>query len=193
MSDIPSVRQEQILRWLQDSRTLAIDDLAARLSVSLMTVHRDLDALVQAGLAEKVHGGVTLPDLKRTIAGDDSTCKCCHLPLASRTAFVIQTEAGEQIQACCPHCGLLLLNDYPASAVLAKDFLYGRTVNAWQAFYVLESDVTLCCVPSVLCFATQADAENFQRGFNGTVMTFEDIVVALNQGHHKSLRPNHAS
>jgi hypothetical protein len=187
MSDIPSVRQEQILRWLQDSRTLAIDDLAARLGVSLMTVHRDLDALVEAGLAEKVHGGVTLPDVKRTITGEDSTCKCCHLPLALRTAFVIQTEAGEQLQACCPHCGLLLLKDYPASAVLAKDFLYGRTVNAWQAFYLLESDVTLCCVPSVLCFATQADAENFQRGFNGTVMTFADALDYMNARHHKAV------
>src|SRR5689334_15445138 len=140
MSDIPSVRQEQILRWLQDSQTLAIDDLVARLGVSLMTVHRDLDTLVHAGLAEKVHGGVTLPDVKRRNGSEDSVCKCCHLPLAARTAFVIQTESGEQVQACCPHCGLLLLNDYPASAVLAKDFLYGRTVNAWQAFYLLESD-----------------------------------------------------
>ncbi|MEO8607857.1 MAG: DeoR family transcriptional regulator [Chloroflexota bacterium] len=186
MSDIPSVRQEQILRWLQDSRTLTIDELALRLGISLMTVHRDLDVLVHAGLVEKVHGGVILPDIKRAVTGDDSGCKCCHLPLVSRSAFVIQTETGEQLQACCPHCGLLLLNDYPASAVLAKDFLYGRTVNAWQAFYLLESDVTLCCVPSALCFATLADAEHFQQGFNGTVMTFADALDYMDTRHHKA-------
>lgn len=188
MSDIPSVRQEQILRWLQDSWTLTIDDLAGRLGVSLMTIHRDLDSLAHAGLAEKVHGGVTLPDARRVVAGEDAVCKCCRLPLASRTSFVIQTEAGEQFHACCPHCGLLLLNDYPTSTALAKDFLYGRTVNAWQAYFLVESDVTLCCVPSVLCFATQADAEHFQQGFNGTVMTFADALDYMDGRHRKAVR-----
>lgn len=187
-NSIPSVRQEQILRWLQDSHTLTIDELAARLGVSAMTVHRDLDALARAGLAEKVHGGVTLPDVRHMTAGEGAACKCCNLPLTSRAAFVIQTEGGEHFQACCPHCGLLLLNDHPASAVLAKDFLYGRMVNAWQAVYLLESDVTLCCVPSVLCFATLADAEHFQQGFHGTVMMFDDALDYMTGRHRRALR-----
>jgi hypothetical protein len=187
MSDIPSLRQEQILRWLQESRTLTIEALVARLGVSAMTIHRDLDTLERAGLAAKVHGGVTLPDIRHG-AAEGAACKCCNMPLSSRTAFLIQTEGGEQIQACCPHCGLLLLNDCAASAVLAKDFLYGRMVNAWQAVYLLESDVTLCCVPSVLCFATLADAEHFQQGFHGSVMMFGDALDYMNGRHRTTVR-----
>jgi hypothetical protein len=188
MSDIPSLRQEQILRWLQDSRTLAVDDLAERLGVSLMTVHRDLDTLERAGLAEKVHGGVTLPDAKRLMSAENTACKCCGLSVSSRTQFTIQTETGEQVQACCPHCGLLLLNDFPAATALAKDFLYGRTVNAWEACYLVESDVMLCCVPSLLCFATRSDALHFQQGFNGSLMTFDEAFDYMNMHHRKMAR-----
>jgi hypothetical protein len=188
MSTIPSVRQEQILRWLQDSHTLTIDELVARLDVSIMTVHRDLDALERAGLAEKVHGGVTLPEGRTAVRKESDTCKCCNLALSSRSAFVIQGENGEQTQACCPHCGLLLINDYPAAAVLARDFLYGRMVNARQAVYLVESDVTLCCVPSVLSFASRDDAERFQKGFNGTVLLFDDALDYMTGRHRKTVR-----
>lgn len=177
MGDIPSVRRKRILDWLQENPTLTTEALVDALGVSLMTVHRDLDTLAQAGLVEKVHGGVMLvhpPKLPPAGA-----CRLCHAPVSPRTAFSIQSETGEQIEACCAHCGFLLLEDYPAARVLVRDFLYNRVLNADQAAFVVESDVILCCMPSVLCFACPEDAERFQHGFGGTVMTFAEAQAYL--------------
>jgi DeoR family transcriptional regulator, copper-sensing transcriptional repressor len=171
MADIPSARQRRIMSWLREQKTLTIDQLVQKLGVSTMTVHRDLGTLEKAGLVEKVHGGVTLADV---FAPDSRGCQLCGRPLEARTQFTLQTEAGEQLEACCPHCGFLLLDDCKSVArVLLRDYLYGRVLNAAQAYFVVDSDVALCCLPSTLCFASCSDAERFQRGFGGQVMDFE--------------------
>ena len=50
-------RQQQILDLVQARGSLRTDELAERLSVSAMTIHRDLDALSEQGLVTKVRGG----------------------------------------------------------------------------------------------------------------------------------------
>jgi DNA-binding Lrp family transcriptional regulator len=186
MNEIPSARREQILHWLQENQTLAIDDLVERLGVSTMTVHRDLDALVQSGAAVKVHGGVKLPEAQPSAnrAVSSPTCAMCHISIPDRTAFVIRTAQGERLDACCPHCGLLLLDqiEHVVSA-LVKDFIYGRMVNCWQAAYLVECDISLCCMPAVLCFASQSDAARFQMGFGGKVMNFAEAQNYLIRNH----------
>ncbi|MBZ0299261.1 MAG: DeoR family transcriptional regulator [Anaerolineae bacterium] len=177
MGDIPSVRQKRILAWLQKTPTLTTEALVDALGVSLMTVHRDLDTLAQAGLVEKVHGGVVLVNPPSVpLAG---VCRLCHAPVSARTSFTIQQENGESLEACCAHCGFLLLKDYPAARVLVHDFLYNRILSADQALFLVESEVILCCMPSVLGFTCLHDATRFQRGFGGTVMTFEDTQLYL--------------
>jgi DeoR family transcriptional regulator, copper-sensing transcriptional repressor len=183
MSDLPNTRQAQIIEWLEENHTLTIDELVKRLGVSAMTVHRDLDALHRAGSVTKVHGGVTLQETKAS--SNPSICNVCDIGIGSRTAFVIQLESGEQHHACCPHCGLLMSNDLKAIAtLLTKDFIYGRTINARQGIYVLESEITLCCVPSVLCFVSVEDASRFQRGFSGMTMNFKEAQQYLTAQHH---------
>lgn len=182
MPDIPSVRQEQIMQWLRENHTLTIESLVESLGVSLMTVHRDLDALAQSGLVEKVHGGVVLAPAYRQET--TQACDLCGMHVSPRTSFTIYTQAGEQYQACCPHCGFLLLQEHPAySRVLVRDFLYERVINAAQASYVTESGVVLCCVPGVLTFASADDAQRFQRGFGGQVMNFDTVRAYLDSTH----------
>jgi len=53
------IRRRQILNAVIDAGTAQIDELAAALSVSRMTIHRDIQQLVEQGLVRKVHGGVT--------------------------------------------------------------------------------------------------------------------------------------
>ncbi len=53
-------RQERILEALRASGGVRVSDLTEQLHVSYMTVRRDLDALAERGLVDKVHGGATI-------------------------------------------------------------------------------------------------------------------------------------
>ncbi len=53
-------RRERILRHLRQTGAARVADLARALAVSPMTVRRDADALVAAGLVERVRGGVRI-------------------------------------------------------------------------------------------------------------------------------------
>lgn len=190
MNDIPSERREQILGWLRQSQTLTIDELVDRLGVSVMTVHRDLDALVQSGMALKVHGGARLASIQPS-GRSAASCALCQGAIVERTAVVIRTAQGETLDACCPHCGLLLLHETDdVVSALAKDFIYGRMVNSSQASYLLGCEINLCCVPAVLCFASEADALRFQIGFGGTVMNFAEAQNHL-VNDHRSVSHHH--
>lgn len=46
-----------ILTGLQESGSVAVDDLSERLGVSVVTIRRDLDLLEQQGLLRRTHGG----------------------------------------------------------------------------------------------------------------------------------------
>lgn len=52
-------RQEVIMEEVRRTGAVQVADLVVRLGVSDMTVRRDLDALAQRGLVEKVYGGAT--------------------------------------------------------------------------------------------------------------------------------------
>lgn len=54
-------RQELILARLSVDGAVRVTDLTEALGVSDMTIRRDLETLAEQGLAEKVHGGATLP------------------------------------------------------------------------------------------------------------------------------------
>jgi DeoR family transcriptional regulator, copper-sensing transcriptional repressor len=182
-SDLPATRQLLILEWLQEHGTLTIEDIASRLHVSQMTIHRDVVALVQQGQVEKVHGGVRLPRRIPAPSGAP-VCKMCAAPVGERVGVIIHSANAEPVHACCPHCAMMLLSDNgQAASALARDFIYGRIVNMRQAAFVLESDIIICCVPSVLCFAGAADAERFQRGFGGALYTFDALQAYLRETH----------
>lgn len=184
MALIPNARQQQIVNWLQESSTLTIDQLVERLDVSTMTVHRDLDALVKAGLVAKVHGGVTRSDMRKRKQNSSPVCALCDEPLLPRTLFTMQTADGEVVQACCAHCGILLLNEAEAVvSALAKDFIYGRMVNIYQAAFIVDSDITLCCTPNVMVFTSRSDAEKFNAGFGGTVFDFAAMQRYVTEYH----------
>lgn len=184
MTSIPERRREQILTWLKDDQLLRIDDLAQRLDVSHMTVHRDLDMLAEMGLVEKVHGAVRLPDPHKITT---DTCHLCEMPVKPRLQFVITTSSGQTLRACCPHCGMMLLGLQPdVTIALLRDFIYGRVVNVLQAYFVIKSRVALCCEPSVIAFATEDDARDFQSGFGGEVLNFTETCQILKQSHHCS-------
>ncbi len=54
------MRRQKMLEVIRSQSTVSVEDLAATLDVSKMTVHRDLDALSQQRLVRKVRGGATM-------------------------------------------------------------------------------------------------------------------------------------
>ena len=190
---IPSERQARIMAWLQTENRLTIKQLAAQLAVSGMTIHRDLDKLAAAGLVEKVHGGVVLCVPEKGGGGETAVsaiptaplCKLCGGAVRARTGFVVTRQDGEKLSACCPHCGILLMQQVAdVSSALTPDFLHGRRINLFQAWFVIGSEVRVCCLPSTLCFATQTEAEKFQRGFGGELLDFAGAEAHLRDCHH---------
>jgi DeoR/GlpR family transcriptional regulator of sugar metabolism len=53
------------MEWLLQRGTLSVEDLAARFSVSKMTIHRDLDELEANGFLRKVRGGASMQSSSR--------------------------------------------------------------------------------------------------------------------------------
>lgn len=65
-------RHKLIVEKLRTQGGVRVSDLTELLSVSEMTVRRDLDALAAAGVLEKVHGGATMRDLSAEEPGFDA-------------------------------------------------------------------------------------------------------------------------
>ena len=153
-------RRKIILEELETSGLVRVGDLSKKLDVSRMTIHRDLSQLADEGLLEKVFGGAVT--VLHEPAGKDG-CVMCGMRNRERTAFVVNCADGSQLQACCPHCGIMVLTAREqAVSAMAADFLHGRMVNVRFAFFLVDPDLTVCCTPAVLCFETQRDAERFQ-------------------------------
>lgn len=88
-------RQKLIVEELRRHGAVRVSELTDLLSVSEMTVRRDLDALAAEGLLEKVHGGATLRGL---LAADEPGFEAkSHRQLREKEA--IAREAAKLVEA----------------------------------------------------------------------------------------------
>jgi len=184
-------RREYILKKLSEVGRVQVAELSQSLGVSRMTIHRDLNALAQEGLLEKVFGGAISAAQQETKKQDD-LCLVCKRPIQPHTKVIMQSNSGEQIAVCCPHCATLLLEMRDdITSGLAVDFIHGKMINLKTATFVVNPDVEVCCTPSVICFANQEDARRFQIGFQGELATLEKAQKLTLQ--YMSLSPEHSS
>lgn len=173
-----SKREKLILEEVQQYGSVSIKDLAERLEVSFMTIHRDLNKLVTEGLISKSRGEALLPTRSKS---DTDGCAMCGKVISERTAYIIHMANGERWRTCCAHCGLMLQMPMQGGLwqPMTTDFLYGHMISATQAFYVIQSELKICCVPSVLSFGSQKEAEQFMAGFGGKVATMNETFHYL--------------
>jgi DeoR/GlpR family transcriptional regulator of sugar metabolism len=186
MSLLASERQAKIIDLLRRNGTVETNTLAEELGVSNMTIHRDLNRLAEAGIIHKVHGGATLhKPIDRPPQPD--LCPMCNKLVKERMAFIIHLEDGSQIKACCPHCGLMMASNIPnVKSALVTDYLVGTIVSITQATFLMHSNVTICCSPTILAFDKPEDAIRFQRGFGGTLADYDtarQFVQSSNKPH----------
>lgn len=174
MTYTPAQREKIILDEVQLAGSVSLKDLAERLSVSSMTVHRDVNKLAAEGLVGKSRGEVLVSTKSKPEA---DVCAMCRKQISPRTSYLLMLKNGEQKRACCAHCGLMLQTTIEdVWQAMTTDFLYGHMISANQAFFVLGSDLTICCMPSVLSFGSEVEAQKFITGFGGRVATMTEVL-----------------
>lgn len=176
-------RHSYILDKLAHRGSVRIDDLASALSVSPMTVHRDLDQLERAGRLRKVRGGA-VPAEAPAVA--DDRCLVCYGSVNPRTQVVLHMADGTQRRACCPHCALMALGRRPQTitSVLVTDFLLGRSVNVRTATFLATPAIAICCSPTVLAFEDVQLARRFQAGFGGELLDLDAALAYVQTTMH---------
>jgi DeoR family transcriptional regulator, copper-sensing transcriptional repressor len=168
-----SERQKKIHQLVQERHSVNFQELKELFDISTMTVHRDLDQLEAAGLVQKGRGVATLFET----VNDKHHCCVCGGNIAERSKFILNLKSGEQLLACCLHCGLVLLRTRgEAEGAMVPDFIYGTMVNLEDCTLVSGSSVELCCSPTVLCFGLRANAERFILGFGGQIRSLESLL-----------------
>lgn len=176
-------REKQLLEYLQKHENASIQELMEVFGVSNMTIHRELSKLEKAGHVHKKHGGAVLAEKSHTTGGDG--CEMCGKPVLERTAFLVKLENGDEKRACCAHCGLMLQSRQEGVwQSFTTDYLHGHIVSATQAVYVLGSDLNICCVPSILSFGSEQEAERYQKGFGGILTNMRQTVRHLHGMMH---------
>jgi DeoR/GlpR family transcriptional regulator of sugar metabolism len=167
-----SERQKKIYQLIASQQSIGIQEIGDHFSISIMTVHRDINRLVSAGLIQKGHGVVSL--IEQVV--DRQHCSICGGYISERTKFILNRMNGEQLLACCIHCGLILLNTTDQIvSTMVPDFIYGTMVSVHDCTFVVGSTVKLCCTPTILGFGSRVDAEYFIKGFGGSLSDFNGI------------------
>lgn len=179
---LPANRHQQILNLLREHGSVQITDLSVQFQVSEMTIHRDLERLAMDGLLRKVRGGA-VPVATAVTPDSAPHCLMCHKKPRRQTQMILHLADGCQQYACCPHCGLmsLLRSDLVVTMALATGFLYGRTLTAQAATYLIDPAVAICCTPTTLAFERHEDAARFQTGFGGQIHTLHSAMAYLQE------------
>jgi DNA-binding MarR family transcriptional regulator len=173
-------RQAKIKELIKARKNLKMSELSQMLSVSEMTIHRDVKALVEEGLVIKTFGGITLANKEsNSYQTSGSECVFCHRPLHDRFSYRLILSGNKVESACCCHCGLLRQAQLGGDVVQAicYDFLTHTTISALSAWFVMETAIDIrCCQPQVLPFDSKEHAESFVKGFGGTVVSMKEAM-----------------
>ena len=111
---------------------------------------------------------------------DPQGCSICGMDLSKYThvKYVVTETDGKTHTTCGVQCGLTLqirLGDKFKSA-MATDLITHKEVEASKAFYVYKSSVITDMGPGFVAFATKMNADRFQKGFGGKVVTYQEAL-----------------
>lgn len=189
---LPIERQKRILELIQDKQSMKISELSNILSVSEMTIHRDLKPLIKQKNIIKTFGGITLVHTQETKEPNKS-CILCGREVHERMAYRLISPDNKVEIACCAHCGLLRhkqLGDLVIQTI-CYDFFRQTTINATLGWYVMDTTIDIgCCQPQVLTFEWKEHANKFVEGFGGNVYSFnkamEMVLYKMNDNSHQN-------
>ncbi len=113
-------------------------------------------------------------------SGEIKRCIVCGMDVSKypHTKYVVKTTTDEEFATCGVQCGLALhlrLKEKFKSAV-ASDLLSNRPFDAQKGFYVYKSTAITDMAPGFISFVTRTNAEKFQMGFGGKVLTYQEAL-----------------
>lgn len=192
---LPIERQNRIRELLQKNNSIKIADLSKQLSVSEMTIHRDIKPLIDEGLIIKTFGGVTLSQEKAHPNHLRDQCIYCNRTINEKLAYRLIMPNHKIENTCCAHCGLLRHRQLADDVVQAicHDFFRSTTISASLAWYIIDTSIDIgCCQPQVLTFEWKEHAEKFVKGFGGNIYSFEEVIeVIFKKMHHPEYQCHH--
>ena len=107
-------------------------------------------------------------------------CILCGMDVLKypHTKYVVRTTEGEEFFACGVQCGLTLHLRFKEKfkSATATDLLSNRSFDAQKGFYVYKSTVITDMAPGFISFGIKANAEKFQKGFGGKVVTYQEAL-----------------
>ena len=167
-------RKKKIIEILEKKGEVTVKELSNIFNVSEMTIYRDVKALEKEGFIKRKHGSILLNTSDNVDERTIKTCPICEKPITRTHPYKIVIDGKKAVEACCEHCGLMLHKKYENQEVTAMtyDFITEKPVNVLDAYFVVGSSAIPCCSPSVIPFVSKEDAQKFQKGFGGEVLTF---------------------
>jgi hypothetical protein len=125
-------------------------------------------------------------------------CRVCERGLHAGVTYRLELSAGHE-DACCPRCGMHYEIEHPGAVkkAWATDLTTGEFVAAQSAYYVEGGDVEYCtmhstpverepqgvrvreydrCLPSLVAFRTQQEAEAYQKRHGGQVFDYRQAM-----------------
>jgi len=113
-------------------------------------------------------------------ADDGLRCVQCGMDLTKypHSLYTIQWKDGTVTKTCGVQCGMTqhLMNRDGFKSSTATDLITNREFPAADGFYVFKSSVTTDMGPGFIAFKDQTNAEKFQKGFGGEVVTYEEAL-----------------
>jgi hypothetical protein len=125
-------------------------------------------------------------------------CRVCERGMHKGVTYRLELEKRTE-DACCPRCGMHYQIEHPGAArkAWATDLNSGEFIVAESAYYVEGGDVEYCtmhstpvarrpqgvsvrdydrCLPSLVAFQTQQDAEAYQKQQGGQVLDYQQVL-----------------
>lgn len=113
-------------------------------------------------------------------SGEIKRCMVCGMDVSKypHTRYAVTTTDGREFQTCGVQCGLTLHLRFKEKfkSATASDLLSNRPFDAQKGFYVYKSMVITDMAPGFISLATRANAEKFQKGFGGQVVTYQEAL-----------------
>jgi len=154
------------------------------------------------GLALAAIASVSILAYRHVTRPSQDLCQVCQRNLHHGVNYRLEMADGTNETACCPRCGMHHQVERPESVTKAwaTDLPTGEFIPADSAYYIEGGDVEYCtmhggrvqrepqgvavrafdrCLPTLVAFRTQAEAESYQVQHGGRILKFAEAVESV--------------